>query len=98
MEFTDAQIAEVMAGLGIAPEDFQRARVNGRALDALRAHVKKAYRKLALSLHPDRTGGDPEKAKLFQLATEVVQEIEKMEAEPPRRVKWAVRIKAVTVS
>lgn len=98
MEFTDAQIAEVMAGLGVTPTDLQRARVNGRALDALRAHVKKAYRKLAFSLHPDRTGGDPEKAALFQLATEVVQEIGRMEAEPPRRVKWAVRIKSMTVA
>lgn len=98
MEYTDAQIAEVMAGLGVAPEDLQRARVNARALDALRARLKKSYRKLALSLHPDRTGGDPEKARLFQLATEVVQEIERMKVEPPRRVKWAVRIKAVTLS
>jgi hypothetical protein len=98
VEFTDAQIAEVMTGLGLTRDDLRRVRTNQRALDALRSRIKKAYKRLVLTLHPDRTGGDPEKAALFQLATEVVQEIEKMEAGPPRHVKWAVRIKAVTVS
>jgi hypothetical protein len=96
VEYTDAQIAQVMDGLEIDQDTILRARTNARALDVLKREVKKAYRKLVLTLHPDRTGGDPEKSSLFQLATEVVKEIQAMEvtSEAPRRVKWAVRLRA----
>lgn len=99
MEYTDAQIAEVMEGLEIDQAILLRAQTNARALDTLKRGIKKAYRKLALRLHPDKTGGDPAKSVLFQLATEVVKEIEALEvtSDPPRRVRWAVRLKARAV-
>lgn len=37
----------------------------GVAADATREEVKAAYRRLSRSLHPDKTGGDPEKMKDF---------------------------------
>ena len=97
MDYSDAQIIEVMLRLGVNQSDLQRAQSSQRALDALKARLKKAYKKLALECHPDRTKDDPEKSKLFQLATHVVKEIESIEAHPdPRRVKWAAKIRAVT--
>jgi hypothetical protein len=96
MEYTDGQIAQVMESLEIDQDILLRARTSARALDTLKREVKKTYRKLALVLHPDRTGNDPEKSFLFQLATEVVKEIQVMEviSESPRCVKWAVRLRA----
>jgi len=95
MDYSDVQIIEVMTRLGVSQADLQRAQTSQRALDALKAQLKKSYKRLALECHPDRTKDDPEKTVLFQLATHVVKEIEAMEAHPnPRRVKWAARIKA----
>jgi DnaJ-domain-containing protein 1 len=95
MSYSDAQILEVMIRLGLNQADIMRAQHSQRALDALKSHLKKAYKRLALECHPDRTEGDTEKAALFQLATHVVKEIEAIEAHPnPRRIKWAARIRA----
>jgi len=95
MDYSDAQIIDVMHGLGVSQADLLRAQSSSRSLDALKSRLKRAYRKLALECHPDRTRDDPEKTRLFQLATHVVKEIESMEAHPnPRKVKWAVRIRS----
>lgn len=95
MQATDSQILEVMSLFGISQEDIRRAQTNGRALDAFKARVKKAYRQAAHQLHPDKNNNDPEKARLFQLAGQVVEEINAMRFEShPRRVKWAVRVRA----
>ena len=40
-------------------------------LKQLQDQVHKTYRKLALELHPDRTGGDSEKEALFKLVSQV---------------------------
>lgn len=97
MDYTDAQIIEVMARLGVSQADILRAQTSQRALDAVKARLKKAYRKLAMECHPDRTGDDAEKAELFQLATHVVKEIETMVPRArARRVKWALRIRSQT--
>jgi len=99
MGYSDAQIMEVMHRLGVSQPDLLRAQTSQRALDALKSHLKHAYKALAMECHPDRTNDDPDKAALFQLATHVVQEIESMESCPdPRAIKWAVRIRSLTVT
>lgn len=99
MEFSDAQIIEVMHRLGVSQDDLLRAQSSERTLDALKARLKKPYKALALECHPDRTNNDPDRAALFQLATHVVKEIESMQAHPnPRQVKWAVRIRSMSVT
>lgn len=94
MDYSNVQIMEVMVRLGVCQADLLRAQTCQRTLDALKARIKKSYRKLALECHPDRTQDDADKAALFQLATHVVKEIETMQAHPnPRRIKWAARIR-----
>jgi hypothetical protein len=76
---------ELLAGLGILGvtlEQFQHPlRANSqdegaRRLADLKANVKRAFRKAALDLHPDRTGGDEEKAGRFKLASSVAEVVE----------------------
>jgi len=42
--------------------------------DAPKAEIKKAYRKKAMKLHPDRKGGDPEKFHAIQRAYDVLND------------------------
>lgn len=97
--YTDAQICQVMVALGIEKGDIAHARVDARALEVLKRRVKKQYRKLALEWHPDRRGGEEDKAPLLSLAQQVVREVGNMRVlRNPRRVKWAVKIKTAVVT
>jgi len=99
MDYSDAQIVDVMSRLGVSRADLQRAQTSQRALDALKQRVKRAYKALALECHPDRTNDDQDKAAMFKLATNVVEEIDAIRPHPnPRRVKWAARIKATVTA
>ena len=50
--------------------------VLGVAKDAGEADIKKAYKKLAVQLHPDKKGGDPEKmAELNAARDEALKEL-----------------------
>lgn len=63
-------------------------------LTTLKAEVKTRYKKLAFELHPDRTGGDEAKTKLFSEVTEAnrwFQEL-KLHPPPPRQVVQVVRV------
>lgn len=44
-----------------------------------KARAKKAFKERALELHPDRTGGDAEKADLFAALVQTMEEIDKIE-------------------
>ena len=94
MDYSDAQIIEVMHRLGVSQPDLLRAQSSQRALDALKARLN------PVCLRVDEVEvGDDDLAALFQLATHVVKEIESMQAHPnPRRVKWAVRIRSTSVT
>jgi len=62
-------------------------------LDALKINARRAYKRLALELHPDRTGGDQTKADLFVLVGRVLEEIEKTRVlPPPPPPMWSVTI------
>jgi hypothetical protein len=51
-------------------------------LDELKERVRKNFRRLALELHPDRTGGDPVKTERFKLLVSVKDEFEKLQLAP----------------
>jgi molecular chaperone DnaJ len=53
------------------PDDFYA--VLGVARDASEADIKKAYRKLAMEHHPDRTGGDKASEERFKQITEAYE-------------------------
>eukprot|EP00478_Filoreta_tenera_P000398 GABV01000398.1.p1 GENE.GABV01000398.1~~GABV01000398.1.p1 ORF type:complete len:434 (-),score=186.93 GABV01000398.1:47-1348(-) len=59
-------------------DDFDPYECLGVAKDATQAQIKKAYRKAAISHHPDR-GGDAEKFKEAQQAWEILGDADKRE-------------------
>ena len=95
--YTEEQLAEVFWHLGIGPHDFLHLRrspslVEARArLQGLKDRAHRERKRLALELHPDRTGGDEAKTELFKRISAVVSELEnsQVQAPPPRP---AVRI------
>ncbi len=75
------------AHLGLTKEDIQAPLHRSmeqaqRMLAELKARTKKVYKRKALELHPDRTGGDETKAALFVKLTRVMEELEKLQLEP----------------
>jgi hypothetical protein len=52
-------------------------------LEELKLKAKRAYKRLALELHPDHTGGDQEKQAFFVLLGRVLAEFEKVTVHPP---------------
>lgn len=52
-------------------------------LKAIQERVKARYKKLAFELHPDRTGGDSVKTKLFSDVTELNKKIQELQVRPP---------------
>lgn len=63
-------------------------------LKLLQEQTKAKYKKLAFELHPDRTGGDEEKTKLFSEVTEANRWFQdlKMAPAPPQPVMRVVRM------
>lgn len=47
-------------------------------LDSLKSRVRSQWKKLAFTLHPDRTGGDETKTKLFRDLTKVKDDFQKL--------------------
>lgn len=73
--------------LGVTVEELEaieRApfRQGEELLKRMKIRVSKAYKRLASQLHPDRTGGDPEKTELFTLVTRVAKELSRRTARP----------------
>lgn len=85
---TDAEILQAMRLLELAPADLLGIRQAASAASAqeatetLQAKVRKAFRKLAPALHPDRAGNDPAKVEAFKLVSAFVDEVSRMA--PPR--------------
>ena len=71
MSMTDAQMDEALQTLGIKPADMVRVRLaptyakRKAALDAVQQQAKIGFRRAALRLHPDRTGGDAAKTEEY---------------------------------
>jgi hypothetical protein len=79
-----------LQALGVTPEDFntvQRQPTYELAcakLEEVKEKVRKAYKRLAFELHPDRTGNDIEKTELFKAVGQVKADIESLNINPPR--------------
>lgn len=81
------QIHEVLQVLGVTPSDLEGLRLlnpdSARTrLAELKECVRRNFRRLALELHPDRTGGDAKKTELFKLYCTVKEEFEKIQLKP----------------
>lgn len=86
---TDTDLSRALRLLGLGPADLKvlrqdRSDTAQQATDDLKQRVRKAFRRVAASLHPDRTGGDTAKTEDFKLVSAFVDAVERMA--PPRRV------------
>lgn len=82
------QALKALQALGISPRDLDSIRMASypqakQMLVQLKELAKKRYRKLALQLHPDRTGGDPEKTEMFKVVGLVLEDLNKLEVQRP---------------
>jgi len=82
------KVLEALRQLGINPQEIQALRFAPypRAQDmlaALKDRARKAYKRLALELHPDRTGNDPVKTDRFKLVGQVIADLDKLQIQPP---------------
>jgi hypothetical protein len=77
--------------LGILPLDWQRVQrapnleAAKNELEHIKERAKKAFKKLALELHPDMNGGDEEKTVKFKQLNEALQILDKLQIRPPPR-------------
>lgn len=74
---------EILGMLGLCPADFTHIRRlpfsrAKEALDVLKERARRAFRKLAPELHPDRNGGDAQRTELFKKLNQLVQEIDSL--------------------
>lgn len=71
-------LAQLMPRLRFSPIDQAK-----QLLVDAKATVKKRWRKVALELHPDRTGGDPAKEERFKKFNVLVEEFLALEVSAP---------------
>ena len=80
--------------MGLQQEDFSavgKATTREEAVQrftALRDRFKTGFKRLALLLHPDKNGGDPEKTAQFHLLLAVAKEFANLRVKPPPVVRY----------
>jgi hypothetical protein len=93
-----------LSELGITPQQIQAAIRGARTLpeanerlDAIKADARRAFKRKALELHPDRTGGDSEKEALFKKLQHVVEAFSKISVRVQQpRPQPAIQIRVYT--
>lgn len=86
---TQAEAFQLLAQLGVRPEDLARVQrapsfeAAKAQLEELKVRVRAAWKRAAFDLHPDRTGGDPEKTRLYTALNGVRQDFEGLEMRLP---------------
>lgn len=94
------QLEDLLLQMGFTPADFNRIRLARsrnealQKLEALKIRFKLEFRKKIPSLHPDRTGGDPEKSQQLQVLLDFARELERTQI--PQEVAPRVLIHEVT--
>lgn len=100
---TEPELTQLLGLLGLYPNDFASVRNSSsveeatQKLEDLKVRAKPGFKKLAIELHPDKTGNDTEKTEKFKKITEVMEWLQKLEIQPvpiPRFVTFV----QVTVS
>jgi hypothetical protein len=95
MRFSEADLAHGLKALGVTPQDLQPT--TEEELKALQDKVKRAYKGLAVKLHPDQTS-DPDKHRLFILLGKILDKVSKVKVQPtPNKAAVPVRQVAVPV-
>lgn len=88
--------------MGLHPADFQDVRLApnaeeaARRLEKLRARFRAGFKKLAFDLHPDRTGGDPQKTEDFKALIQLRDGFDKLRV-PEFSPEPEVRVYSSTV-
>jgi len=100
----EATFARGLSLLGLTPAEFHypleattREEAERRLAD-MKAHGKRLFRQRALELHPDRTGGDPEKTERFKLLSSTMEALEALRLpapEPPVQVFHPTMVRVV---
>lgn len=86
------EVVDGLLILGVSQQDLETVRLTAYpeskvALQRLKEKARRAYKRVALELHPDRTAGDKDKTALFVLAGRALEEfVQTSVPEPlPRR-------------
>ncbi len=88
-QYDQATVIQALKDLGVnMPTDLQVIQQTPYVqavgmFDELKKKVKKAYRRLVVELHPDRTGNDPEKEQKFKVIKYAYEEFNKLQLHPP---------------
>lgn len=84
-----ASLVRALGALGVSLQDLENLRripfphaVEG--LKRIQEETKPRYKKLAFELHPDRTGGDEAKTRLFSEVTVANKWLQELKVQPPQ--------------
>lgn len=89
---TDSDLLRAVCLLGLRTEDLQAFRQGSEALAHLKTKAKRRYKAAAMRLHPDRTGGDAEKAEDFKLVSRFMRELEQAAPVKPKPQKRRISV------
>jgi hypothetical protein len=99
MSFAPQQIERALQLLGLTRADLDAPlreaapAAQRERLEQLQVRVKGAFRRVALELHPDRTGNDPVKTEEFKVVSCIAEEIANLKLVPrPRPVPRPVPV------
>lgn len=102
MRLTDKQLQAALVELDIALDEFRVLHTPASVqemkerLEAFQEKAKKAYRKAALRLHPDRNPDNPEAEEMFKLVAEAFHQIQNLRVQARPKPRPAVWVHTVT--